>query len=248
MSNESSAIGSSMLLPCRNRKYPSERPPGGAKSLRLGLALVLAFGAVGCGSNNVWVYVDNGGQEPMVVTVDGKEEAAIAPGEFAKLEFEPGEKHFHVHSGDKVLFDGTKDLVKSDKLGVCRRYFFNPDNHNRYAIYTVQYGESPLEGLFDRLSDQSGADRQSTIRTAYQKLAKEIEVQPSDPWFEITASCYVLSSPPEMVVTRGYTERRKVLTRVDRKDYDLLKAARSKENPTEEDLDALAEVVDRVSD
>jgi hypothetical protein len=42
--------------------------------------------------------------------------------------------------------------------------------------------------------------------------------------------------------------RRKVLTRVDLKDYDLLKAARAKENATEADLDALAEVVYRVSD
>lgn len=239
MSDVPSANVAPVLRPCRNTRYSSNR---------VGLAIVLAFASAGCGSNNVWVYVDNGGQEPMGVTVDGSAETTIAPGEFTRLEFEPGEKHFRVRCGDKVLFDSTKDLVQSDKLGVSRRYFFNPDGHNRYAIYTVQYGSSPFEGLFDRLREQSSADRQSAIRSAYRKLAKEIELPPPDPWFEITVSCYVLTQPPEVVVTRGYTERRKVLTRVDVKDYDLLKAARDKEDPTEEDLDALADVVDRVSD
>jgi hypothetical protein len=221
------------------------RTSGRAGLLRLGAALVLALGAVGCGGSGIGIWVDNGGAEPIVVIVDGKEEATIAPGEFAKLGCEPGERHIQIKSGEKVLFDGTKDLQPSNQLGVGRRFLFNPDHSHRYGIYTVQYGTNRFAGLFDSLR-QDSSNPQSALQTEYQKLLKEIELLPPDPWFEIKPSCYVLSQPPSFVVTRGGTERRKVLTRIDPEDYAFLQAARDKQNPTEDDLDALADVVDRV--
>jgi hypothetical protein len=224
---------------------PPARTSRRAGFLRLGAALVLALGAVGCGGSGIGIWVDNGGSDSIVVIVDGKEEATIAPGAFAKLGCEPGERHLQIKSGDKVLFDGTKDLRPSDQLGVGRRFLFNPDHSHRYGIYTVKYGSSPFEGMFDHLGDDP-ANPPSAVQSAYRKLAKEIELLPPDPWFEITTTCYVLSQPPSLVVTRGGTERRKVLTRIDLKDYALLQAAREKQNPTEADLDALSEVVDRV--
>jgi hypothetical protein len=216
---------------------------------RIVLALaVVSVGVVGllsCG-RDVWIYVDNGGSEPMTVTVDGKEEAIIAPGEFALIKCQPGEKQIEVRCGDKVLFDAVKDLQKSDTLGVSRRYLFNPDNRNRYLTYTVQYGTSPLEGLFSEDEDQLPENRRSAVRAAYQQMAAQVELLPPDSWFEVPNGAYVLTPAPEFVTTSSYTEKRKVLTRVDPADYAFLAAAHEKKDPTEEDLGALDEVLERV--
>jgi hypothetical protein len=94
----------------------------------------------------------------------------------------------------------------------------------------------------------AAADRQKQIRYKYQKLASECTPLPSSGWFEITESCYVLTSPPQFVTTRGSTERRRALTRVDPKDHAALEAARQIDNPSEKDLQALSDLVERVLD
>jgi hypothetical protein len=218
-----------------------------ARVLRLGLAVALLGAAAGCPGNDVWVYVDNGRDEPMVVTVDGQEAASLSPGDFAKLVCPPGEHRFLVRCGQQVLFDGTQDLVKSDKLGVGRRYFFNPDHRNRYATFDVKYGHSPFEGMLESAIG-SRADDRGRLRYAYKKLAAEVKLLPADTWFEVPVGAYVLESPPEWVTTRGYSERRTVLAHVEPRDYAFLEAARAREEPTEHDLKALAEVVERVCD
>jgi hypothetical protein len=215
-------------------------------ALRLGLLVGLALGSVGCASNDVWIYVDNAGTAPMVVTLDGKEEATIEPGDFETFKCQPGERRIHIQCGDKVLFDDTKDLQKSDQLGVARRYLFNPDNRNHYATYSVKYGSSRLDGLFDQVA--LAADRQGQLRYAHKKLLTEVTPLPSGGWFEIPRGAYVLTPPPEFVTTRGTTERRTVLTRIDPKDHAFLEAARKNANPSEKDVEALTEVVDRVLD
>jgi hypothetical protein len=220
--------------------------PRGHVALRLALLIGLAFGSVGCASNDVWIYVDNAGTAPMVVALDGKEEATIEPGAFEMFKSQPGERRIHIQCGDKVLFDDTKDLQKSDQLGVARRYLFNPDNRNRYAIYSVKYGSSRLDGLFDKVA--LAADRQGQLRYAHKKLLAEVTPLPSGDWFEIPTGACVLAPPPEFVTTSGTTARRTVLTRVDPKDHAFLEAARKNANPSEKDLEALTEVVDRVLD
>src|SRR5438270_6043738 len=160
----------------------------GNVALRLGLFIGLAFGSVGCASNDVWIYVDNAGTAPMVVTLDGKEEASIEPGEFESFKSQPGERRIHIQCGDRVLFDDTKDLQKSDQMGVARRYLFNPDNRNRYVTYSVKYGSSRLDGLFDKVA--LAADRQGQLRYAHKKLLAEISPLPSSSWFEIPTGAY----------------------------------------------------------
>jgi hypothetical protein len=197
---------------------------------------------------DVWLYVDNGGSEPMVVTIDGEEQAAIDPGGFALIKCEPGEKQIQVRSGDKILFDGVKDLKKSDRIGASRRYLFNPDGRNRYLTYTVHYGTDPLEALFGSQEDRLPEAHRAAVRAAYQQMAGQVELLPADPWFEVPWAAYVLTPAPSSVVTSSYTEQRTVLARVDPRDYAFLAAARDKQDPTEEDLDALGEVLDRVFD
>jgi hypothetical protein len=225
------------------------RPPNKLKrTSSLGLLAVLALGVAGCGASGTWVYVDNTGDEPLVVTVDGQEAATVAPGEFTKLVFEPGQKQFHVRCGQEVLFDGVKVLQPSDKLGVSRRYFFNPRDDRRYVTYTVKYGSSAIEELVQSAVEKAG-DHDAAIKYAYQKLANEVQPQPAASWFEVPQGALVLTQPPSFVTSRGgIAERRVVMTRVSREDYEVLVAARGKTNPTEEDLDALDELIDRVTD
>jgi hypothetical protein len=235
------------------RRNPYGRLPGGMRTLRLGLLLALVFGAAGCGllapDGRVWVYVDNGGEEPMVVTVDGDDVVTVAPGTFATVKCQPGERRLQVRCGQQVLFDGTKDLQPSDTLGATRRYLFNPENHNRYATYTVKYGSSPIEGLIQSALESPPADRQAEIRRAYRKLAAEVKPLPAASWLEVTGGVfYMLTPPPDSVWTSGYTERRTALTRIDPDDYAFLEAAQQKKDPSEEDLEALDEVVERVQD
>jgi hypothetical protein len=214
----------------------------------LGLAVIVTVGVVGLhmSGGNVWIYIDNGSQEPMVVSLDGKEEATVAPGCFETIKCTPGETRLVVRSGDQVLFDGIKDLQKPDKIATNRRYFFNPDNRNRYRTFIAKYGTSPVEGLFGPDDEAPPGGQRDAVRFVYDKIAAEPELLPPEPWFEIPDGAYVLTPAPECVTTKGFTERRVILARVDPKDYSFIERARKNKNPTENDLKALTEVVDRI--
>jgi hypothetical protein len=221
------------------------------RAVAYALMMTLTLGAAGCGcgaSNVVWVYVDNAEKKPMVVMLDGKEVATIEPGTFAKFECEPGRKQLKAMCGDNVIFDETKDLKKSDQFGVSRRYFFNPDNRKRYVTYVVKYGSSPFDGLVQAALEDASGNQRSAIEAAHQELLKQYEVMPDVEWFEVPAGALVLERPPDVVMTRGHTERRIVLTHVSAKDYAFLEAAKIKANPTVRDLEKLEEVVERLLD
>jgi len=250
-SNDSSSHSHDLLSSYRSRREPQRFCSGlgfgiGARLL-LG-AIIVAIGGVGLymSGGGVYIYVDNGGKEPMVVTIDGKEEATIAPGQFAKIECQPGERRLQVRCGQEILFDDIKDLQKLDKLGANRRYFFNPDNRNRYRTYTIKYGSSPLEGLLQFERGTPSADRRNAIRAACRELVAEAKLLPPDSWFEVPDGAYVLTKAPEYVATKRFTETRTVMTRVDPQDYAFIVKARENKDPSEDDLNALLEVVDRV--
>jgi len=209
-----------------------------------GLVMLLVAAAAGCGGNEIWVYVDNGTKDVMVVNVDGKEAATLQPGQFAKLVCEPGEKKFLVRCGEDVLCDTVKTLVPSDKLAVTRRYFFNPDNRNRYALYAVQYGTNPFEG-FGKPQPKTG-NRQAALRALFKEVLSEVKPMPGSSWFEVPEGAYVLTGLPQVVASRTSTKR-SAMTRIDPKDHDFLEASAKNQHPTELDLVELIQVVERVT-
>jgi hypothetical protein len=206
---------------------------------------ILLTGVVGLyvSGGGVSVFVDNGGKDPIAVIVEGQPEVTVAPGQFEVIKCEPGEKRIQLRCGQQVLFDGVKDLQKPDKTGTNRRYFFNPDNRNRYRTYTIEYGSNPFKELFQPGRKSPSED---ALRSAYRELAAEPILLPPDAWFEVPDVHYVLATPPDCVTTKGFSERRAVMTRVDPKDYSFIEAARKNTNPSETDLKALFEVVNRV--
>jgi hypothetical protein len=209
---------------------------------------VLAFAVAGCGSNEVWVYFDNTGADEMVVTVDGQEGLTVAAGTFQVLKCPPGKKACKVECGGVLLFEGSKVLKPSDKWGACRKYVFNPYARNRYVAYTVKYGSSAFAGLLRAALQRPPEDRASELRAAYQELAKELQLLPVDEWTDAGTIPYVLESPPDQVRTKYSTTTRTALTRVSSQDYALLESARDRPDPSEQDLQALADVVERVLD
>lgn len=238
MSDESGMIVSSVVA--------ARGPRAGSRAA--GFAVLAALVCLGAGcSNDARIYVDNAGDEPMVVTVDGKPMATVAPGQYEMFTCPPGERQFHVRVGDEVLFDGVKKLEEPKVVGMGRRYFFNPDNRNRYRTYTVEYGSSLFGDLFDTSEEEPPpGDRDEAIRRAYRDTIELAELVPADPWFEIVNIQHVLTREPDEVVTRSSSEKRRVLARVNPRDYEFIAQARKNKNPTEEDLIALVQVVSRV--
>jgi hypothetical protein len=221
--------------------------PVRARAARCAVLAALLLAGAGC-SNSVWVYVDNAGEEPMVVSVGGKTAATVAPGCFEVIKLEPGRYQFRVQCGERVLFDGEKELEKSEKFGVSRRYVFNPDGLNRYRTYTVEYGSNPFEGLFDTAEEAPEGNDINALRDAYRELLAMPELLPPNNWIEIERVDHVFEKEPEFVTTRGSSAKRTVLARVDAEDYAAIQAARQNPDPdpTEDEVIALAQVVFRV--
>jgi len=212
------------------------------------LLVVLCMGLGGCSLKpaEVWVYVDNAGQHTLLVSVDGKEAATIAPGEFSKLSYPPGEHQFQIRSGDELLCDLSRNLEKSDRLGITRKYLFNPDKRNRYQSYEAKYGVNRLEGVMQAglLSYQKAP----AIRAQYQyrQLLKEIKLVPTEAWNDVTGIDYILTAPPETVTTSGGTRRLKVLDRIRNDDYERLTQAAEKKDPSDEDVRTLGDLIERI--
>jgi hypothetical protein len=208
------------------------------------LACVLAAGC-SLTPRDVWVYVDNAGGKPMVVTVDGTEAATIAPGDFAKLVYPPGEHRFRITSGNQELCDLVKNLEKSDRVGVCRKYLFNPDKNNRYQTYEAKYGVNRLEGVMETGLLKYQKDPQIKRQYIYKQLLKEIKLVSSDAWNDVTGIDYVLTAPPEVVSSNG-TARRTVIARVDVRLYNTYERMGLNEKPSDEDIDSLDELIDEI--
>ena len=219
-----------------------------ARARCAGLALLAALACAGTGcSNDAVIWVDNGGDEPMVLTIDGEKSLTVAPGTYERFTCAPGQHRFHVQAGDEVLFDEVKTIEEPKVVGCGRKYVFNPDNRNRYRTYEVQYGENMFEGLFETSEEEvEPENREAAIRQAYQEACQAPELLPADPWFEIAGVDHVFTPEPEFVVTRTGSRKLQVLTRVDPGDYEHITQARQKDNPTEDELVALIQVVMRV--
>jgi len=211
------------------------------------VVLLLATIAAGCSltPRDVWIFIDNAGAKPLVVEVDGHLATKVAPGEFAKLSYPPGEHRFHITSGDEVVCDLTKNLEQSDRIGVGRKYVFNPDKTNRYQTYQAKYGVNRLAGVMQAGLLKYQTDPVIKRQYIYRQLLKEIKLLPSDAWNDVTGIDYVLTPPPAYVMSKG-TERRSVLARVDPKLYERLESMAKIEKPSDKDIDSLDELIDEI--
>jgi hypothetical protein len=209
--------------------------------------------AVGCGEPNASVTIDNSGEAALVVEVNDEPKAMIEPGTFQTLSFPPGEYNFKVQAAGETLFEGTKTLEPSKSFGSGREYVWNPDGGNRYAVCKVVYGDmvfgSAAESAILKFAEQHTGQKADPTRVDFIKMKRYAEPMPADPWFELPLDCmYTLRNPPESVYTRGGSTARRALTRISKEDHHQLQTVFAVENPTESDLEILAEVTVRTLD
>jgi hypothetical protein len=195
------------------------------------------------------VYIDNSGNETLELSIDGQKAATIEPGDVAQLAYPPGEYRFVITAGGEQVCDLLRKLEASDTFAKRRKYLFNPDKNNVYGSYEVKYGGSRLGGLMEASLLSHQKDPKIRAKYLYDKLLKEIDLVSTDAWNDISGVEYVLEPPPEMMMTRSGSSRHvTVLDRLERRDYDLLTEAAKNESPTEDDVEALEELIDEVLD
>jgi hypothetical protein len=211
----------------------------------LGLALLIAatFSACTLTPGNVWVFIDNAGNDVLEVIVDDQLAATIAPDDYSKLIYPPGEHHFLIKAGEVVLCDTTRTLAPSDRIGITRKYLFNPDKLTRYQSYEAKYGTNRLDGVMQAGLLNFQKDPQIKRQYIYRQLLKEVKLVPAEAWNDVTGIDYVLMAPPDVIVTKG-TARRTVLSRVQPRLADSMERMVKIEKPGDDDIDALNDLID----
>jgi hypothetical protein len=208
-------------------------------------ALTVGLSGCGLGPKHVWVFVDNAGGERLEITVDDQPAVHAAPGEFAKLVLPPGEHRFLIKCGEEVLCDLARNLEPSDRFATVRKYLFNPDKLTRYQTYDAKYGENRFEGMMQTGLMSFQKDPQVKRQYVYKQMLKEVKLVPSDAWNDVTGIDYVLTAPPDKVMSKG-TARRSVLSRVEPRLYVMMERMAKIEQPTDEDVDSLDELLDEM--
>jgi hypothetical protein len=211
------------------------------------LAILAAATLASCGltPKDVWVYIDNAGDQRLEIFVDGEPAGEAAPDECTKLVLKPGEHRFLIKSGAEVLCDLTRELKPSDRIGEGRKYLFNPDKLTRYQTYDAKYGVNRLGDVMQTSMLSFQKDPQIKRQYVYRQLLKEVKLVPSDAWNDVTGTDYVLTAPPEYVYTKS-TARRSVLSRVKPRLYSMLERMATIDHPSDEDIDSLNELLDEM--
>jgi hypothetical protein len=193
---------------------------------------------------NVTLYVDNPGTEPMTVTIDGAAALTVAPGTYGTVKCRSGQRHIEVTAGGRKLFDQVKDL----QGGKAGKYLLNPGGAARYAAWTAEYGKK-IEFDSQRWLLQFQAETPEGRLKLYKKLAREVEVVMGSEWLQLDHD-YILEKPPQAVtVVKGQPySGRTVLTRISSEEANLLLGAPQCTFVTDEQLQQLALVVDRIQE
>jgi len=216
------------------------------KATLLAIALLsVTFSACGLTTRNIWVYIDNAGSDVLEINVDGQLAATVAPNEYSRLILPPGEHRFIVAAGSEQRYDFTKKLVPSDRLGVTRTYLFNPDQLARYQVYAATYGKNRPQSLTEAGLLTFQNDPQLKRRFIYRQLLDEIQLVPSGAWHDVTGIDDVLA-PPSDAVARHAATLRTELSRVPPRLADSLERMSTIENPTDDDIEALNDLLDSI--
>lgn len=207
----------------------------------------------GCGTPAASVIIDNTSPSTMVVKVDGQQAARIDGHTFQTLRLMPGSYDMEIEVGGRRVFKGARVVEESDTFLAGKMYLFNPTSSDRYAVCKVVYGGSLLsdttEDAFIKLAENYKGEKVDETKLQYYRIKKCAEPMPGGSWFELPGGIsYILRDAPETVYTRSTETTRRVLTRISKEEHRRLRQAHRVENPTQQDVYALAEVTERVLD
>lgn len=197
---------------------------------------------------NAVLFVDNASESPYQLDVDGETVATIPSDSSHRLVIPLGKHHFKVTCEGETVFEAMKEIGGGQGVG-RKRYLLNPDNQNRYAKVTVQYGDDPLaelggQAVANFASYMAGHDPDQIDRNKVAHLRLRDDAIPSGdaPWFEIPGSCRVLEGLPKIVFTKRNTKKMSTLVRIPHDVHDYLVESRALEDVTEDDVMELLEV------
>lgn len=208
----------------------------------VGIAVVVALG-LGIGDrvrSNSYVFVDNASDVPAVVKLDGEESLTVAPKTVGVVYTRHGDHQIRVERVGQAVFEKQVTL-ESPGFFQVKKYILNPQGESGYWVRTLTYGT----GFAMPPPNLTGLD------DAYISIARMITLLDTTEWFLVPAdmSDYVLNEvPPESIeLPKGQSSTtKKQICRMARSEYELIKSAPSRQNVTEEEVKALATVVDRV--
>ena len=212
-------------------------------------ALLLVVLTAGCSlpDTAVWLYVDNTGNDELVVTVDGKNETRVAAGEVESVRgLYPGEHQIVIRRGDEVVYDEKKAFKPTEIFGSVRKFLVNPDGEQRYAIYTAEYGHNPFKGSTRSIVGGLMGQMPTETQFDFHDLKKAVTPLPAERFVDLGNTEYILTDPPDSVRTSSTSAQRTVVTRVEQGDHKKLLVARDNLEPTRADVKRLQEVCERV--
>ena len=209
----------------------------------------------GCGleSKRVLIFFDNGRQDSMEVTLGNQPPVTIPPGEFGRLVCETGINQVKVTCRGETLYESFRDFPQDSK----KRFLFNPDGNNRYRIYKVHYGSASSRRLARDIMNLSGLDQAQENRVAtmtraevQKELLKEVgTLQPPSPWLEIGHIDHYFEPAPRHIIKGKYgSSDRTVLARLSIDDYEVLESALKNSDPSDDDLNHLVDVIERLDE
>ena len=208
----------------------------------------------------VWLYVDNTGERPLTVRLDGDVKTTVAPGAFAVVKCREGSRRIQVSRGDETVFEDTKELCKPAGKEVAK-YLLNPEATGRYATHSVQYGVAFMPWGLANLRPHvqhwlplmandanlfPGWNEEDVKRDLYW-ASGEADINLVEPavWQDISKFDIVLERAPKQIKGE-ITGRQEVFARLPKADFDAFTTIRSNQKMTKPELAEAVRAMERI--
>ncbi|MEM8946246.1 MAG: hypothetical protein AAGD11_13820 [Planctomycetota bacterium] len=223
------------------------------RALAYVLFSALTIASAGCGEAIPQITIDNTGTSPLIVKIDGKTAAKVAPHEFQRIRLAPGKYQVEVKSNGQRLFVGQRIVEGSGSALAAKNYVFNPRSNRGYAVCKVVYGSKAFSDLTDEaivtLAEYQSGKKVNRAKLEYMQVKRYAEPTSSTTWFALPSGVgYILNDPPQVAYTRGGSTSKRALTRISKADHAKLKKLHRIESPSAVDLDELKAVSGRALD
>jgi hypothetical protein len=212
-------------------------------------------------ASNVSIYVDNTGDQPLTVRLDGSDKATVAPGTFGVVGCRDGRHRIEAIRGGTTVFDETKELSKPTQ-NKPSKYLLNPDDAGRYHTHSVQYGVafmpwglSNLRPIVDRfrplIANEANLFPAQTEDAVQHDLfwacSHDLSLVPPAPWHDISKYHIVLERAPKKIQGE-ITGTQEVFARMSKADYASFKAVLGSDKMTKQQLAEVVRALERVLD
>jgi hypothetical protein len=212
-------------------------------------------------ASNVSIYVDNTGDQPLTVRLDGSDRATVAPGTFAVVGCRDGSHRIEAVRGGTTVFDETKELSRPTQ-NKPSQYLLNPDDTGRYHTHSVQYGAAfmpwglsnlrPIVARFRPLiADDAnlfpGLREEQVQHDLFWACNHDLSLVQPAAWHDISKYDIVLERAPKQIKGE-ITGTQEVFARMSKADYASFKTLAGSDKMTKQQLADVVRALERVLD